>query len=998
MHVNRPKPSEDVEDLEREQERFLSSQSRASVTLQKRHVQDGPETGRAEPRRKSRFRHERDEARSQLPSTTDTSMMMAPLLNELVERPGTAVYIPEVPRLEATLESFPKPARRDIPFTTVSKGQAAPKQSLFMQSLGSLAGPAVVQGLQTREEIDKEYDAIEKENQEKLAKMTPEEIIEAQRELLARLDPKVVKFLRDRKARPRTNVAQIIKGGSQLDDAALSGLLSLTPAPANPPSTAEFREGELPLHPSTMAQYPGMQRVEKDKLAWMTLLPSLANTKTQSDGSNDNERPGKAIFQCRFDFEGRILSANLDVPTQHALHHHGEEPERAGYTVQELMALLASTVPSQRIVSLQVLANILNNHHSGKYDRCFPSGPDLLENLLSSGLVSLLRVALDDQAASQVSEALKTVYALLVSPHDETCLDLIYSWVDEEPYMRPALEIFNSQGPSAEEFREFTDEQLLSCDIVWGLLRMGILARIRYLLEVCQPDAGAIGAALGSLTRIARHSPEAAERVATCPRLCNFIVAEYLPLFGWNTPRLLHGKLASSGGIPLAQALRLMRILCASSRSVAASLLVDHSLERTIGIYLNIDVNDGRLPRREVLQLQLESLRLLRVFLRHGLCGDLFDNLSPIVLRQLNFAQQISLRPKQGDPQLFDLDYAANLVACTHARFKQMISQDEGDNEWQAVASHIRAITAAAVRWTNELVEESSVRITAMSTLAVALRFLADAHFHRSNEVELNSVLKAFQRLADGTRWSSLLEAMKTSSVFTADFAETSVNMYGSKRDIAALPSLSAIQFGTETVIATVNERSPLFLLDSIIYFVWSGVQSGALSGIEDVGWRLLSCGPLATYLSRVNAVSFGGSVGSPWFARNEVSFLYRLVRLRVALESYAKSKNGAQNVLEMDLFYETALTILPLLSPDRSASINHLLNRVIFNRSCYSDMPVADVANLSVARQTPVSASGQPVYGDRELLHQALEEIADVLRTAEDMIYFVRGTINAKF
>lgn len=63
----------------------------------------------------------------------------------------------------------------------------------------------------------------------------------------------------------------------------------------------------------------------------------------------------------------------------------------------------------------------------------------------------------------------------------------------------------------------------------------------RYLLEVCQPDTGAVGAALGSLIRIARHSPEAAERIAKCPRLCSFIVTEYLPMFGWNTPRLLHG-------------------------------------------------------------------------------------------------------------------------------------------------------------------------------------------------------------------------------------------------------------------------------------------------------------------------------------------------------------------------------------------------------------------------------------------------------------------------
>lgn len=55
-----------------------------------------------------------------------------------------------------------------------------------------------------------------------------------------------------------------------------------------------------------MAQYPGMTRVEKDKLAWMTLLPSpsaITNKKTDSDRAlSENKR--KAVFTCRFDLQG----------------------------------------------------------------------------------------------------------------------------------------------------------------------------------------------------------------------------------------------------------------------------------------------------------------------------------------------------------------------------------------------------------------------------------------------------------------------------------------------------------------------------------------------------------------------------------------------------------------------------------------------------------------------------------------------------------------------
>lgn len=90
----------------------------------------------------------------------------------------------------------------------------------------------------------------------------------------------------------------------------------------------------------------------------------------------------------------------------------------------------------------------------------------------------------------------------------------------------------------------------------------------------------------------------------------------------------------------------------------------------------------------------------------------------------------------------------------------------------------------------------------------------------------------------------------------------------------------------TETVIPTVNERSPVFLLNSIAYLVWSAVQSNELEGAVDLGWRLLCADPLITYLTEVNSLPFQNLPVCPWFGRAEVSLLYRIVRLRVALET----------------------------------------------------------------------------------------------------------------
>jgi RNA polymerase II-associated protein 1 len=42
-----------------------------------------------------------------------------------------------------------------------------------------------------------------------------------------------------------------------------------------------------------------------------------------------------------------------------ALHHHGENPEAAGYTLDELFHLSRATILQQRVIALQTIANII---------------------------------------------------------------------------------------------------------------------------------------------------------------------------------------------------------------------------------------------------------------------------------------------------------------------------------------------------------------------------------------------------------------------------------------------------------------------------------------------------------------------------------------------------------------------------------------------------------------------------------------------------------------
>lgn len=59
----------------------------------------------------------------------------------------------------------------------------------------------------------------------------------------------------------------------------------------------------------------------------------------------------------------------------------------------------------------------------------------------------------------------------------QICLDLICDWVDEEPYLRPAIE--NLMKSRTENVDQLSDSELIAVDIIQGLVRMNVLPRIR---------------------------------------------------------------------------------------------------------------------------------------------------------------------------------------------------------------------------------------------------------------------------------------------------------------------------------------------------------------------------------------------------------------------------------------------------------------------------------------------------------------------------------------
>ncbi|ROW07369.1 hypothetical protein VMCG_03836 [Cytospora schulzeri] len=125
------------------------------------------------------------------------------------------------------------------------------------------------------------------------------------------------------------------------------------PLPDLDPSDPNFLQT---LHSKYFPNLPA----DPSKLAWMAPIPT-------PDSVADRESPyypgqdSLPISALRFDFKGQLLapSTSRTIPVTQGLHHHGQAPEAAGYTVAELGILARSAVPAQRCIAFQTLGRIL---------------------------------------------------------------------------------------------------------------------------------------------------------------------------------------------------------------------------------------------------------------------------------------------------------------------------------------------------------------------------------------------------------------------------------------------------------------------------------------------------------------------------------------------------------------------------------------------------------------------------------------------------------------
>jgi RNA polymerase II-associated protein 1 len=109
---------------------------------------------------------------------------------------------------------------------------------------------------------------------------------------------------------------------------------------------------------------------DPSRLAWMAPIPtegSLADQESPYYPGQDSV----PVSALRFDFSGMLLAPNKSrqIPVSKGLHHHGEAPEAAGYTIPELARLARSAVPGQRCIAYQTLGRMLFRLGKGEWGK-----------------------------------------------------------------------------------------------------------------------------------------------------------------------------------------------------------------------------------------------------------------------------------------------------------------------------------------------------------------------------------------------------------------------------------------------------------------------------------------------------------------------------------------------------------------------------------------------------------------------------------------------------
>ncbi|CAI9275749.1 unnamed protein product [Lactuca saligna] len=576
--------------------------------------------------------------------------------------------------IDAVQSNLDNGTQSTIKSKDISRKVKVESKDEIMMDVGELSMPTSHGSTSMESEIDAE-------NRARLEKMSTDEITEAQAEIMKKMDPALIKILQKRgqdkmsKKSSSTSAIASIDAKNQKES-----IISET-------DNAQKMIKTNPNHSTTGLESKSNGSSLWD--AWSTNVEAARDLRFSLNGdvlSDYGNESAKGIYGSENAAERDFLRTEGD-------------PSAIGYTIKEALALTRSVVPGQRALALHLLASVLykaqdnicrnqtgstlkignqNNNVDWEALWAFALGPE-------PELALSLRMCLDDNHNSVVIACARVIQCVLSYDFNEHFFNIsektgIY---EKDIYTgpifrsRPKIDVgflhggfwkyntkpsnifpFNKimrdeEGDEEEEHTIKDDIVVATQDILAGLVRMGILPRIRYLLE-SDPSTALEETLISILVAIARHSPTCADAIMKCERLVQLIVHRFTTN---NQMGVDFIKIKS---------VTLIKVLAQSGR---CKEFVDNGTFQKLTWHLYrcaLGIDDWMNKETEKVKLWstllIEQLRFWKVCLQYGYCASYFADMFPALFIWLDVPSFEKLRGKNVINEFLSITNEAYLV------------------------------------------------------------------------------------------------------------------------------------------------------------------------------------------------------------------------------------------------------------------------------------------------------------------------------------------------
>lgn len=943
--MKRPKPGEDEDDLLRMQEEFFREKGKnnyqpaAQVTnLRRSEPTKRPSTSESGARKPSKYAQSKGLKNQDKRLKTETSLSTACVMGDIIENniqekppkqtqedEDDNVYYPKVSKVlgdivEKNIEEFghltvtPMPSQ-GFPVATKRDLSIVPgKKSIQSQEFerryrkpvdmevdepgSSNVKISNDKNLPTKSYIlsSKEANDIHNENLKLLSTMSENEILEEQQKLLCSLDHKLIEFI---KSKRKLSATDINSGPSSENTVPETSNLKKnvedkmdTSDSTDPVQTPTFDndslwENDVLSHP-LVNKWLHFESLEKDKLEWMKGI--------EESKKINNEEP----YEARFDFKGYLLPYTMEYTEKtKTLFHHGEEPHRPGYSLNELFELTRSIITQQRVMALNTLAGVLEYYSVGTYK-------DVLEIPLSK-IFFVIRIAMDENKTLILEPALKAMRNLLYNRIDEASLDALLGF--EEGTQQPCLENDKSEIQELESKEsDLKDFHLAEIDIIAASVRTDIIQRLYYILETVQPSFNCVQYALQILTRLARDSVQTTMKIVEAEHLMQAIIKYFVPMTSINfafNPQIVYNRK------PVLAAVKLLRIMSLQSQQIGHLLVTKYDILKPISEYVSSGV-DGTYG----LRIQIEAFCILSNLLHFGVGLENAVTITPIVITAL-------YKHVHGT----EIFINSSVISATHAavvlQFVNRLLNCDWINLHNFKQQTYPLIKEGTQKWLAQLARSEDYTCAHLRLICAALDCCKNMLLVEKMQMKfLNDSLKVFV-ISRG--YKEIIKNLTSSSNYLSGIEN---------RDLHLVKNLMTLG---GSVIDSAQKVLPLLNVVSPIPFLASLFNLLTHVNDKDIATNFLDS--TSTYLNLLMKKS--ASLCHNWFTRIETDFVFAVVKLAIQNEISESKK---------DLFYTVASKLCYYLRIDKKNELDYLFSNVVFSKQWLTAERLLNLVSLSDA------------------------------------------------